>query len=286
MIWLSKDVEEQIKIEKFFSIFEEHFENGYDFPGETHNFWECVYVQEGSLCVSGDERIYNLVKGEIIFHKPLELHKFYISNKAGATLLIFSFSMEGRCSDYLKNKVFRLSEDQEQIMDSLLRYVRRKWQELACAENVLPYDRYLMPFQTIPTYSQMLTTYLYQLILSLIDDGSLSKVSTAWDALVFGNAVNCMNSQIGSQPSVKEIAAFCSVSEASLKRIFNKYAGISVHKYFLKLKVKTATELLGNGLSVTETAERLGFDSQAYFSAVFKRETGVSPSALKKISAS
>lgn len=280
MIWVSKNVVEQLKIEKFFSFFEVHYENGYNFAGESHNFWECVYLLEGSLCASGDERIYNLTKGEIIFHKPLELHKFHVNNELGATLLIFSFSLEGRLADHLKNKVFRLSEEQERIMSSLLEYVRRKWKEHGITETVPLYQRYLMPCETTPAYAQMLTAYLYQLLLSLIDDGSLSKVSTAGDALVFGRAVNYMNSQICCQLSVSEIAAFCSVSEASLKRIFNKYAGISVHKYFSKLKIKTAAELLKNGLNVTETAERLGYGSQAYFSAVFKRETGICPSGF------
>lgn len=281
MIWVSKNVVEQLKIEKFFSLFEVHYENGYDFAGETHNFWECVYILDGSLCVSGDERVYNLTKGEIVFHKPLELHKLNVNNEQGATLLIFSFSMEGRLVDRLKNRVFRLSHEQEQIVSSMLEYVRKKWRELEITEAVTPYQKYLMPCDTMPAYAQILTTYLYRLFLSLIDDGSLSNVSTAGDALIFGRAVNYMNSQICCKLSVGEIADFCNVSEASLKRIFSKYAGISVHKYFSKLKIQTAAELLRNGLNVTETAERLDYGSQAYFSAVFKRETGVCPSELK-----
>jgi quercetin dioxygenase-like cupin family protein len=66
MIWFSNDVNEQIQIEKFFSLFEIHYDNGFNFLGESHNFWECLYVLDGKVCVSGDERVYNLTKGEII----------------------------------------------------------------------------------------------------------------------------------------------------------------------------------------------------------------------------
>lgn len=283
MIWLSSNVTEQIFIEKYFSFFEVHYENGYDFPGETHNFWECLYVLEGTLCVSGDERVYNMAEGEIIFHKPLELHKFYVNNENGATLLIFSYSLDGKLSDYLKNKVFRLSEEQEYIAASMLRYMHRCWANMGTAEDTSLYRQdYLSLFERIPTFSQMITTYIYQLLLSLIDDGSLSRVSTARDAIVYSQAVNYMNSQICSQPSVTDIADFCHISEASLKRVFRKYAGISIHKYFLKLKIKTAAGLMDNGLSVTETADQLGFSSQAYFSTVFKRETGVCPNSRQQ----
>ena len=47
----------------------------------------------------------------------------------------------------------------------------------------------------------------------------------------------------------------------------------------MKLKMQAATELLKNGNSVTETAEKLGFSSQAYFSLSYKRETAENPSA-------
>lgn len=113
MIWNAYHVTDQIHIDKFYSFFQAHFQKGYHFPGEAHNFWECVYVINGGLCVSGDERIYNLTEGQIIFHKPLEFHKFSINDCPEADLLIFSFSMEGNMCNYFKNKVFNLSESQK-----------------------------------------------------------------------------------------------------------------------------------------------------------------------------
>jgi AraC-like DNA-binding protein len=55
---------------------------------------------------------------------------------------------------------------------------------------------------------------------------------------------------------------------------------MSVHKYFLTLKIKTATVLLKGGMSVSEVSDTLGFSSQGYFSATYKRETGNNPSQI------
>lgn len=79
------------------------------------------------------------------------------------------------------------------------------------------------------------------------------------------------------QPTVKDIAKHCNISEASLKRIFDKYAGISVHKYLLKLKINKAKNMLQDGVQIVIIAERFGFASQSYFSKAFKRETGFTP---------
>ncbi len=144
---------------------------------------------------------------------------------------------------------------------------------------------YLEPFLTSPVYSQMLATYLQQLMLSLAEAGAVSSASSAPDAVAFRRAISYLNSNVHAQPSVPEIARYCNVSEASIKRIFDKYAGMGIHKYLLKLKIKAAAELLQGGESVTSVAEQLGFNSQAYFSRAFKRETGLMPSSLKAISA-
>ena len=69
---------------------------------------------------------------------------------------------------------------------------------------------------------------------------------------------------------------------STLERIFDKYAGISVHKYLLKLKINVAKKLLQDGGQVSVVAENLGFASQSYFSKAFKRETGFTPSDFAK----
>lgn len=285
MVWLAYSVREQIRITDMYSLFETHYDNGYAFPGESHNFWECLYVMKGEVCASGDERVYNLARGSIIFHRPLELHKFIVSGPGGANLLIFSFAAEGPLTSYLAEKVFDLSEAQQGILDAMLSFLHAKMEEPRFREILDSRDASacLEPFLTSPTYSQMLVTYLHQLMLSLAETGSVSSVSSAPDAVTFRRAISYLNSNVHAQPSVPEIARYCNVSEAGMKRIFDKYAGMGMHKYLLKLKIKAAAELLQSGESVSSVAEQLGFNNQSYFSRAFKRETGLVPSAMKTI---
>ena len=276
MIWPDIKVQEVLNINIFHSFFEAHRAPDYVFEGESHNFWECLYVKSGRICASGDERVYNLNAGEIIFHKPLEFHKYYVLDERGADLLIFSFSTDSEAAEYFKNSVFNLTPTQRRMVSDMLSYIHEKCPYSEDAEENL----YLDHFKKIPTFSQTVRTYIYQLFLSLMDIGKIASASTSRDASLFGKAVNYMNLSVCEQPSVDEIAAFCNISTSTLKRIFLKYAGLSVHKYFLLIKLKAANSLLLEGLNVSETAERLGFSSQAYFSAAFKREFHISPSKI------
>ena len=54
--------------------------------------------------------------------------------------------------------------------------------------------------------------------------------------------------------SISEIAIFCNVGTTFLKQTFQKYAGISVHKFYLRLKLRYAVELLKAGHNATEVS--------------------------------
>lgn len=277
MEWRPYGIKKMIEITEIFSLFEYHYDVGYSFPGEMHDFWECLYIIDGSVIVSGDERVYNLEKGEVIFHKPQEFHKLSIDSVGGAKVLCFSFSAVGELTGVIAEKVFKLSVSQREIMNDFIKYLRKN---AVSGKAERKEDLYLPPFAVNSMYSQWVASFIERLILALSDSGVVSSVSTAADAVTFNKAVNYMNEKIYESPSVDEIASYCSISLAGLKRIFTKYAGMGIHKYFLKLKIKTAGELLENGNSVSDTAEILGFSSQAYFSKVFKRETGICASTL------
>ncbi len=278
MLWTSYNVKEYITIPEFFSLFELDCAKGYHFHGESHNFWECLYVLQGEVCVSADERVYNLKAHDLIFHKPFELHKFYTEHVDGAKILVFSFTLDGELRDYYKNKVFRLSGDRQAIMHSMLEYLQTTLPEVPIVDR----RRNYLENVTLPDFFfQILLSYIYPLFLSLHEQTEFSGLELSTDANTFRKAVDYMNSHIDSNPAVGEIAAHCYVSLATLKRIFKKYTGGGIHEYFMKRKANAARELIDSGMTMTETAERLGFSSQAYFSTFYHRAAAKRRSNLR-----
>ncbi len=281
--WSPYKVETHIRITDFYSLFRRSCPEGYSFPGETHDFWECLYVLRGEVCVSGDDRVYQLSEGNVIFHKPQELHKFYVEHSGGADLLIFSFSMDSVHKVYFENKAFLLSENQKHILKELMFFVEDAEKRTTVPEEIILPKRYLYPSGTHPAYLQMVAAYVEQLLLSLLENASTMELFDSPESRLFSHAVNCMKDNLCTSLSVPELAKMCNVSVSGIKRIFDKYAGISVHKYFLKLKLQRAVELLMQGETVSETSLALGFSSQAYFTKAFQREMGSSPSAVKRV---
>ena len=68
------------------------------------------------------------------------------------------------------------------------------------------------------------------------------------------------------------------MSENSLLRHFSGMIGITPMQYLARLRIRCAATLLHNTeMPVAEIAENAGFADPAYFSRVFRRETGMTP---------
>ncbi len=280
--WYPFKTGEAVSINRFYTFFINDYPKDYIFKGESHNFWECLYVIDGTLSVSADDRVYELNRGNIIFHKPMELHKFTVTGENGAKLLIFSYSMSGTLYEFFCNKVFMLNKEQTGILNDALSFMQEKSKDITEGEKLRFFNKLLYPGTYSEVYLLRVTYYIYQFFLSLADDGCVEKSLKTPETELLKSAISYMNENIDKNPGVDEIARHCNVSLSGIKRIFSKYTGLSVHKYFLKMKLNEALKLLSNGETVTQVTERLGFCTQSYFSSAFKREMGKNPSEYRR----
>lgn len=79
--------------------------------------------------------------------------------------------------------------------------------------------------------------------------------------------------------SLDDICNAMSMSKQYCMRIFKKYMHITISDYILDLRMRHAAYLLSNThMNVNQTADYLGFSNTSYFSRVFKKYYGISPS--------
>ena len=268
-----------VTIDKLYNIYVARHEAGYFFPGESHDFWECSFVLEGKTCVGADEKIYHLQTGDFMCFKPMGFHTFMESD-VDATVLTLSFSASGDIMDFFTDKLFTLSDSQKAILDNIFQILPTEFKLDFPVPEKTHYFRF---FEKTPIKLQLAATFITQLLLSLYENSTANPSLQSPEAIAFKKAIDYMNKNIYSQISIAEIAKYCGVSQSGLKRIFAKSTGHPVHKYFLKLKLNAASMCIKNGESITATALKFGFPSQSYFSIVFKRETGISPSEYKAL---
>lgn len=80
-----------------------------------------------------------------------------------------------------------------------------------------------------------------------------------------------------------QVADKMNLSRSHLHRVFSENFGISVGKYINQLQMNRAKFLLvTTQLSIGEISNSIGFENQLYFSNVFKKFSGRSPSEYRK----
>ena len=103
-----------------------------------------------------------------------------------------------------------------------------------------------------------------------------------WDEDI-QRALNYIHANLGTPLSIQEIAKNANVSKSVLYRRFHSCFGCTVSQYINRQRIDKAKELLKQGkLSVEDVSQQAGFSDHAYFSRIFKKETGLSPMKYKR----
>lgn len=82
--------------------------------------------------------------------------------------------------------------------------------------------------------------------------------------------------------SLQDLADELGISKSHMCRIFMEHTGITINRYLNQTRCDSAVHLISNGYSVGNAGLAVGFADYNYFSRVFKKIMGYSPSDVKK----
>lgn len=118
-------------------------------------------------------------------------------------------------------------------------------------------------------------------LISLIDQqGNIGDLQA--NQIVAG-AIQIVKQHFQEDITLVNVAEELNVSLFYLSKLFRKHTGTNFTEYLTQLRVDYAKKLLAAGeMSVKEVAYAAGFNSQSYFSKIFKKYTGVAPSEYKE----
>ena len=259
-----------LRISAFCTAFVGERPIGYASNGEAHDFWESVFILEGKAAVTAGESVYLLMEGQMIFHPPMEFHRLANAGEVPLKCLIISFAAEA----------FPIREHRICAFPSASSICSRvkELRESFVTDGVILRE----PAEGVsPSSIQYTVNRLENYYLSLLEEQSRLPIEEVKNAELYSVAVSVMHSHLGERLSSREIAARCGMSVSTMQKLFVRYAGIGMMKYYNNLRMQHARQLLEKGSAVKEVAVLLGFEDQNYFSTAFRRHFGFPPSLAR-----
>lgn len=239
-----------------------------------------------TLCRAGDKpfsRLFYIKKGSMTFSLS-EKDSPYLTAPAGAILYLpcdceyYSEWEKGEVGEY-ETVLFTLWNDNEHIelSDKVSLFVPA---EENCFEESFS-DLKNIWLTGAPGYRLEFKARVY-LLLKNIALMKLKKEVKAKYRSIYKGIMHIENNYL-SETGVEELAGMCHVSTSTFRRLFVEYKGETPVKYRNLLRLKKAEELLKSGeYTVSEAAEACAIPDTAYFSKLFKKVMGCSPSEIKK----
>ncbi len=271
-----------IDIESISSIYIFHFDNSYFTDFETHPQLELIYVDDGIEEVFEDDKTYQLSKGQAFIHKPFASHKDRcVTDKS--TAYILSFRTSSPSMNQLFDRVLDLSKTE---VDQLKQVFEIYIKNVDCNIDQYFSERKIIVNSNSFGISQIIKNIFELFFISLLNPKENEPLENHTYNDTFVNMViQELNKAKYEKFSLEKISKNVSYSKSYLCRHFKRVTGITIINYFYSLKIEEAKKLLLNGEhSIEETSDLLNFDSVQYFSKVFKKYCGLSPSNWRNIS--
>lgn len=244
----------------------------------SHGHYEIYFLLSGERDFFIDNSLFTLGENTVVVIPPFTMHKTEGGEFERVNVNVsedyFSESEAELLSHLASRRIIRLSPHRAQLM-------RDRLNELSIC------------FSSSGRFKKTVLHSLMMSVLCLLLDEVGSSVERAEsvatkkvpDTLL--KIIRFLSESYGEKITLESVAGKFFISKSYVAKLFATHARTSFNDYLTKLRMNKAKELLSlSNKSVEEISFLTGFSSANYFGLVFKRETGLSPLAYRKLEVS
>ena len=237
-----------------------------DISMHWHDFYEIDIILSGNGETVCNGKTFPVKRGLVSILAPTDFHEYRVTEEMDLINIKFE---EPDLDHELLSRIFNEKSN----------IVYTKEKHLEAIEGLCRLTIELDSHRYTQEYYRKL---LEALILILLDCSSHEE---SWDieSEVIQKAVVYMNTHFQENPKMSAIAEMCHLNENYFCRLFKNSVGMSYKEYLKKLKLDYAMKLIHNtNLSITDIAEKCGYETQSHFNREFKACYQQTPTSLRR----
>ena len=280
--------EKSFNVDAIITLFYMEFSKNFRYEGESHDFWEMVYIDKGEMICQADKRRFVLKSGEMTFHKPNEFHNLSGDNTVAPNVSIVTFECRSRQMKCFEGKIFKLDPEEKTLLSQLfaegMSCYRLENERDPLVQNMVRLDG--APLGASQMVKNLLEIFLIRL--ARRNDALTHRMRRSYviDGVDIPRSVkeivDVLQENVYKRLTVAEVAATLGKSESAIKQLFSQHFKNGIIHYYNLLKITEAKKLIREGrYNFTEISDMLSYESPQYFSKSFKMHTGKTPSEYR-----
>lgn len=224
--------------------------------------YHILYIVSGKCIVFHNGKEHTLLSGGIVLYAPGEAQKYIFPSECVSLWIHFSGTavreILKECS--LKSGVYQLTPDTylDELFYRLINHFNR---------------------EKTRKYSNALIIEMLYCISDKIQNPDFPKYSDSICAVT-----SYINKNYDRKFTLDELAKISGYSKSRFSYLFKQFTGYTPTEYQRNIRLNSSCDLLcSTQLSVEEVAFKCGYDDAIYFSKLFKKKYGVSPTQYKNV---
>lgn len=277
-----------------FAIRRAHHDADHAPPWHRHEFIELVYIESGQGCHRFDDGTYTLMAGDIYVIPPGAAHGFTFEGREAVSLVNLLFRPEflpaalmrtivpADALDYFYIHPFLQAEERRRrvvhLVGSIDDYVRSLiGQMLGEWDDARGTGQGLLRLQVLELLLLLSREYGVQ-----ADLAGTAENSTAHETVQ--RVLGYIEMHGDQKLPIEGLATQFHLSRRQLERIVRQETGRTLIDHIHRQRMDRACQLLrASDDSVKRIAERVGYDDPAWFSRLFVRQVGISPTQYRRM---
>ena len=245
-----------------------------------HDCYELYYLHSGDRYYFIKDKTYHISEGSVVFIEPYAIHCTCNFEKKGYDRTVIYFRRE-----FAESVLTTLGADFFDNYGTDCHIHKTNSEDRALIR--LTIENMQAAYDSGNNCEAHLKAALVHLLFLLSGKCSSSDVP----AIEYANPTHKMisditgyiNNNYSENITLADISERYYISPCYFSRTFKSLCGLSFTEYLNNVRIKAAEELLGNtDMSITDISETVGFSGSTHFDRVFKKITGVSPTAYRK----
>ena len=242
----------------------------------THRELEISYAVLGMRMHQINDKMYQINPGEMCIKNPFDRHSEYFFNR---DYPIFTYVVIFNPADFAPMLPSKEAKILQNICSGKMRFRTLN----RCSERLGPLFESMFENYKTDNAPRLLAN-VYELIAELLEnclDDAPGAINPNFEFVE--RISDLIETRLGEDLTTASVSDELSYNKSYFCRRFRESFGMSFSEYLNRCRIQQATRMRPeNGLSLSDIAAKCGFDDYAYFSRVFSKYCGMSPSNFFK----